>query len=75
MEETIATLIFKKKHFHDEKHFRSYLYKIARNKSIDYLRRRGRELPIEEQVYNLFVRAKTDLKQRLVKEGITHEDL
>ena len=43
MEETIATLIFKRKHFQDEAHLHGYLYKIARNKSIDYLRRRKRE--------------------------------
>lgn len=48
MEETIATLIVKRKHFADAAHFHAYLYKVARNKSIDYLRRRGKALPIED---------------------------
>ncbi len=135
MEETVAALIFKKKKFADADHFRAFLYKVARNKSIDYLRRRGREVPLEnveevlsswstedkvlrdernrklyacmqelpaqykevlylnfmdgfdiseicrimkknrKQVYNLIARAKADLKERLIKEGITHEDI
>ena len=43
MEETLATLIFKRQRFQDEAHLHAYLYKVARNKSIDYLRRRRRE--------------------------------
>lgn len=48
MEETFATLIVKRKKFKDEQHFHAYLYKITRNKSIDYLRRRGREDSLED---------------------------
>lgn len=48
MEETIATLIVKRKHFHDAAHFHAYLYKVARNKSIDYLRRRRKQIPLED---------------------------
>lgn len=48
MEETFATLIVKRKHFHDDAHFHAYLYKVARNKSIDYLRRRGKQIPLED---------------------------
>ena len=48
MEETFATLIVKRKHFHDASHFHAYLYKVARNKSIDYLRRRGKQIPLED---------------------------
>lgn len=135
MVETISTLIARRKHFVDAAHFHAYLYKVARNKSIDSLRRRGKTLPladIEEvvsseniedtfvkkernrriyacmqslppqyrealflsyfegltteevcrimkkstkQVYNLLARAKATLKELLIKEGITHEDL
>ena len=46
MEETFATLIVKRKLFQSEEHFHAYLYKVARNKSIDYLRRRRRETPL-----------------------------
>ena len=48
MEETFATLIVKRKKFKDEQHFHAYLYKVARNKSIDYLRRQGREDSLED---------------------------
>lgn len=135
MEETFATLILRKKHFHDESHFHAYLYKVARNKSIDYLRRRKKLLSLgdfeellsetnledsimkqdrnrtlyrcmrnltpqyrdvlyltylegfsveevcqimkknKKQVYNLLSRAKATLKEILIKEGITYEDL
>ncbi len=48
MEETIATLLVKRKHFLDAAHFHAYLYKLARNKSIDYLRRRAKTLPLAD---------------------------
>ena len=48
MEETIATLIVKRRHFHDGAHFHAYLYKVARNKSIDYLRRRQKQISLED---------------------------
>ena len=48
MEETIATLIFRHRHFADADHFNAYLYRVARNKSIDLLRRRGREVPLSD---------------------------
>ena len=137
MEDTFATLIFKRKRFTERSPFEAYLFRIARNKCVDLLRKRKRETPISEiigfdvpsqedteksalkrkrdekifeclqrlpenyrdvlyltyyrgfsadevkraigkskkQVYNLLARSKTALKQILVKEGITHEDL
>lgn len=48
MEETIAMLIFRRRRFDDATHFIAYLYKTARNKSIDLLRRRGREVPLSD---------------------------
>ena len=38
MEDTFAALIVKRKRFSDEGNFAAYLYRIARNKSLDYLR-------------------------------------
>lgn len=135
MEEAFATLLVKRKHFQDDSHFHAYLYKVARNKSIDHIRRRASQLPLgdieellssdnpedafmkkernrviyitmqglppqyrdvlylnyfegltmeevcrimkknKKQVYNLLARAKATLKDLLLKEGITHEDL
>ena len=135
MEESFAIFIVKRKHFNDENHLRAYLYKIARNKSIDYLRWRGREVFLSDmeevfansnteeniikmerdkkvyacmqklpeqyrevlylsffddfhteeicrimkksnkQIYNLLARSKAALKEILLKEGITHEDI
>ena len=135
MEDAIVALIMKGKQFDNEAAFRSYLFKITRNMSIDYLRKWCKTIPLEDvqnilmtedleadyarreqanliylqiqslpeqyrqilhltyyedfsldesakilakskkQVYNLHTRAKEALKQRLIKEGLTHEKL
>lgn len=135
MEDTIVTLIMKRKRLDNGDRLHGFLYKIARNKSIDYLRKHSRTVPLEDvqnvltagdletdhfrrarnervyiciqalpeqyrevlqlcyfegftlpeagqimhrsikQIYNLHTRAKTALKELLIKEGISHEDL
>ena len=42
MEESFAALIVKRKHLPDTLHFKAYLYKIAKNKCLDYLRSKKR---------------------------------
>ncbi len=46
--ESIALLLFKRKHFPDDARMRAYLYKIARSKSLDFLRRHKDTVPLEE---------------------------
>ncbi len=47
MEESFAALIVKRKRLPDTLHFKAYLYKIARNKCLDYLRsKKHTELPL-----------------------------
>lgn len=46
--EAIAIFCLKRKHFPDENHMRAYLYKITRNKAMDYLRRHKREVPLDD---------------------------
>lgn len=46
MEDTFASLLVHKKHFNNENHLQAYLYKTARNKSIDLLRKRKREISL-----------------------------
>ncbi|MDE6585120.1 MAG: sigma-70 family RNA polymerase sigma factor [Clostridia bacterium] len=47
MEDTFAALIIKRKKFKGEAPFLSYLYKIARNKCMDFLRsKRSHEVPL-----------------------------
>ena len=135
MEDTIVTLIMKRKRLDSGDKLHGFLYKIARNKSIDYLRRHSKTVPLEDvenvlpsgdletehfrrarnetvyvciqalpeqyrevlqlcyfegftlseagqilhktgkQMYNLHTRAKNALKELLIKEGISHEDL
>ncbi len=46
--EAMALLLFKKKTFPDENRMRAYLYKIARSKSMDHLRRHRESVPLED---------------------------
>ena len=46
--ESFALLFVKKKHFTSEEAMRSYLYKTARSRCIDYLRRHKRDVPLED---------------------------
>lgn len=48
MEDTIVALIMKRKRLDSGDDLHGYLYKIARNKSIDYLRRHSRDVPLED---------------------------
>ncbi len=41
--DTFAVLIVKRKKFREGAKFRTWLYTVARNRAIDYVRRRGRE--------------------------------
>lgn len=135
MEDAFATLVFKRKRFHKGENLRAYLYKIVRNKCVDYLRAHKKQTPLDDveyvlsavdnetdllrrenartvytclqklppqyaevlylsyfeeytidelgrilkrtkkQIYNLLSRAKLSLKELLIKEGISHEDL
>ena len=49
MADTFASLMIKRKNFREIAQFKTYLYKIARNKAIDYLRAQKRFLPITER--------------------------
>ncbi len=135
MEDAFAALILKRKNFSDKENFSAYLYKIVRNKCLDYLRWHRRKVSLEDaehafyiadtdgdlvrrernkalyrcmqslpeqyrevlylsyfedcaveeicaitgkwkkQVYNLLARAKAALKELLIKEGISSEDV
>lgn len=48
MEDTIVALIMKRKRLDSGDKLHGYLYKIARNKSIDYLRKHSRTVPLED---------------------------
>lgn len=45
--ESIAIFLMKHKSFQDDAHARAYLYRIARNKAVDYLRQR-QHVPLED---------------------------
>lgn len=47
-EDAFATLIFKRKRFSSRASFKTYLYKIARNKCLDYLRFNRRFVPLDD---------------------------
>ena len=132
MEEAFVKLLLKEKHFSHADNLRAYLYKIVRNKALDYLRKHKKRVPLadyenvlcaesaeqqllqreekrclyrclqqlpsqyaevlyltyfenykaeeickithrnKKQVYNLLARAKSTLKELLIKEGIEY---
>lgn len=47
-EDTFATLIIKRKRFSPRASFKTYLYKIARNKCLDFLRYHRRFVPLDD---------------------------
>ncbi|MCH5156360.1 MAG: RNA polymerase sigma factor [Clostridiales bacterium] len=53
MEETFATLIVKRKKFSERAKFKTYLFKIARNKCIDILRSRNRTVELNDNLNDL----------------------
>ncbi len=46
--EAMALFLFKRKQFPDEARMRAYLYKIARSKAMDHLRRHRETVPLED---------------------------
>ncbi len=48
MEDSFAALLVKRKRFQDGENLRAYLYKIVRNKCVDYLRFHKRHRPLED---------------------------
>lgn len=48
MEDTFAVLIVKRKKFPNNAALKAYLYKVARNKAVDYLRRNKRFAPLDD---------------------------
>ena len=53
MEDTFATLIVKRKKFSERAKFKTYLFKIARNKCIDILRTRRKTVELEDNLSDL----------------------
>ena len=47
-EDVFVTLIVKRKPFEERAKFRTYLFKIARNKCLDYLRRNAKKVPLQD---------------------------
>ena len=135
MEDAFAALIVKKRRFDGADNLRAYLYKIVRNRCVDYLRMHRKQVPLadvehvlvgegtesallrkenrravyealqklpaqyreilyltyfeeysaedaarllkcnKKQIYNLLHRARTSLKELLIQEGISYENL
>ncbi len=133
--DTFAALFIGRKKFREGAKFRTWLYTVARNRAIDYVRKNGKNLPLTglenvlisadgeegllgrqrketlyacmqklpapykevlylsyfdgfsvkeichilkksaKQVYNLLTRARAALKEILIKEGYSHEDI
>ena len=45
--DTFAALIVKRKKFREDAAFKTYLYTVARNKAIDYMRKNGKNRPLQ----------------------------
>ncbi|MBE6933767.1 MAG: sigma-70 family RNA polymerase sigma factor [Ruminococcaceae bacterium] len=48
MEDAMADVLIKGKHFADEAHFKAYLFKAVRHRCINYLRRHRNYIPLED---------------------------
>lgn len=48
MQDTYLELIIKKCKFKGESQFKTYLFRIARNKTIDYIRKNRKSLPVDD---------------------------
>lgn len=67
--DAIATLVFHKKRFADESRLRAYLYKVTRNRCIDYLRRHSRSTDPEDLESVLISEDIADLAQRKMRNA------
>ena len=67
-EETFFRLIIKKPRFSGKSSFKSWLYAIGRNITVDYIRRNSKTLnaPIEDM--EAYISDKTDLERSYIKE-------
>lgn len=65
MEDTFAVLFMKARKVRDEHHMRAYLYKIARNKCMDYLRHYRGVIPLSDVEHMLF---NEDLQQNYFRK-------
>ena len=65
MEDTFATVIATKRHFSPKATFKTYLYKIARNKCLDYVRFHKKFLPLGDLENVLaFTDVESDVEKR-----------
>ena len=65
--EAIATLFLRKLRFEDEPRMRGYLYKIARSRAVDYLRRHKQEVPLEDVENVLYAEDSQHLLERRMR--------
>ncbi len=67
MEDTFCELIFHKSRYRGKSSFKTYLFSIARNKAVDYIRkeRRFKKVPMEQAEYKASDIA--ELEQRVLK--------
>lgn len=69
-EETFAALILKRKRFSAHASFKTYLYKIARNKCLDYLRLNRRFVPLND-IQNVLCTEEVDSAVELTERNAT----
>ena len=65
MEDTFATVIATKRRFSPQATFKTYLYKIARNKCVDYIRFHRKFVPLGDlENVLVFADVETDVEKR-----------
>lgn len=70
MEETFATLLVRRIRFDTEAHLQAYLYKVARNKSIDFIRKRKREVALSDVEEVLFG---CDTESNVIRDSLNQQ--
>ena len=68
MQDTYVELIKKEHHFKGESQFKTWLFKIARNKAIDYIRKHRRMIPADDMFDFCFYEGETPEKLLIESE-------
>lgn len=66
-QDTFVYILFNKKEYDFKYSLKTYIYTIAKSRTINYLKRHKREVRLDEQYYNYFY-TETEIDKNIIKE-------